>query len=134
MARLGRTGRAKPTARRPGAGVDAPFPSVSHGAGPATTIPVGAMFGLLSMPHQDAILSVVPGLLLLAVIGGLVYAFWREVRNDMVFLEPIELPHELARRCDGSREAHGRGRDRAPQRFSGKPREEAVSRPAATAD
>lgn len=97
MARFGLTRRAMSSAPRSGAGVDAPFATAPHGAGPGTTIPVGAMFGLLSMPHGDAILSVVLALLLVAPVGGLVYAFWREVRNATMFVEPIEVPHELAR-------------------------------------
>ncbi len=62
------------------------------------SVPVGAIFGLLSMPQVDTILSAALGLSLVGVVGALAYAFWREVRNDTVFLEPIEVPHELARR------------------------------------
>jgi hypothetical protein len=88
-----------PSAQRSGAVIDAPIAAARHGAGPTATVPVGAMFGLLSMPHVDVIMSVVLALPLLTVVGGLVYAFWREARNNTAFLEPIEVPHELARRA-----------------------------------
>ena len=62
-----------------------------------SAIPVGAMFSLVSLPNVDAILAWVVSLLLLAFIIALAFAFWREVRNDTVFLEPINVPDELDR-------------------------------------
>ena len=64
----------------------------------AATIPVGAMFGLLSMPHVDAVLSIALVVLLVGIVAALAVAFWREVRHDTVFLEPIEVPKDLAER------------------------------------
>jgi tetratricopeptide (TPR) repeat protein len=58
-------------------------------------VPVGAMVGLVSLPNVDTILAWVVSLLLLGFIIALAFAFFREVRNDTVFLEPIEVPSEL---------------------------------------
>ena len=63
----------------------------------APTIPVGALFSLVTLPNVDAILAWVLSLLLLGFIVALAIAFWREVRNDTVFLEPIEVPDEIDR-------------------------------------
>jgi tetratricopeptide (TPR) repeat protein len=60
-------------------------------------IPVGAFFSLVSLPNVDAILAWVVSLLLLAFIIALAFAFWREARNDTVFLEPINVPGEIDR-------------------------------------
>ncbi len=74
-------------------------PALPTNSSPASSpIPVGALFGLMSMPQVDTILSAALALSLLGVVGALAYAFWREVRNDTVFLEPIEVPQELIRR------------------------------------
>ena len=70
-----------------------PTPSES-----APTVPLGAMFGLLSLPHVDAIVSTVLSVALVALVVGIVIAIWREIRKDIVFLEPIEAPLDLVRR------------------------------------
>jgi tetratricopeptide (TPR) repeat protein len=62
---------------------------------PSATIPVGAVFSLISLPTVDVILAWVVSLLLLGFLLALAFAFWREVRNDTVFLEPIEVPREI---------------------------------------
>ena len=62
------------------------------------TIPVGALFGLVSLPNVDAIVATVLSLALFAFIVGIAIAIWREIRKDTVFLEPIEVPADLARR------------------------------------
>jgi tetratricopeptide (TPR) repeat protein len=61
----------------------------------AATVPVGAVFSLVSLPTVDVILAWVVSLLLLGFLIALAFAFWREVRNDTVFLEPIEVPREI---------------------------------------
>jgi tetratricopeptide (TPR) repeat protein len=61
----------------------------------APTVPVGALFSLVSLPNVDVILAWVVSLLLLGFLIALIFAFWREVRNDTVFLESIEVPREL---------------------------------------
>ena len=61
------------------------------------TIPLGAFVGLVSLPNVDTILAWVVSVLLLFFIIALAIAFLREVRNDTVFLEPIEVPSELDR-------------------------------------
>lgn len=61
-------------------------------------LPVGAMFGLLALPHVDAIVSTVMSVALVALVVGIVIAIWREIRKDIVFLEPIEAPLDLMRR------------------------------------
>jgi tetratricopeptide (TPR) repeat protein len=61
----------------------------------APIIPVGALFSLVSLPNVDVILAWVVSLLLLGFLIALTFAFWREVRNDTVFLESIEVPAEL---------------------------------------
>ena len=63
-----------------------------------STIPVGALFSLVSLPNVDAILAWLLSLLVLGFVIALVFAFLREVRNDTVFLEPIEVPEDLARK------------------------------------
>ena len=61
----------------------------------APIVPVGALFSLVSLPNVDVILAWVVSLLLLGFLIALAFAFWREVRNDTVFLESIEVPREL---------------------------------------
>ena len=63
-----------------------------------STIPVGAIFSLVSLPNVDAILAWLLSVVLLGFVIALAYAFWREVRNDTVFLESLEVPIELARK------------------------------------
>ncbi len=59
------------------------------------TIPVGAVFSLVSLPNVDAILAWVLSFLLLGFLIALAFAFAREVRNDTVFLDPIDVPSEI---------------------------------------
>jgi len=69
---------------------------------PEATARVGAIFGLASLPHFDATVSTLLALAIVgAVVGAIValaVAIVREVRNDTVFLEPIDVPGDLARR------------------------------------
>jgi tetratricopeptide (TPR) repeat protein len=72
----------------------------AYAVGPSSgsTIPVGAIFSLVSLPNVDAILAWLLSLVLLGFVVALAYAFWREVRNDTVFLESLDVPEELARK------------------------------------
>jgi tetratricopeptide (TPR) repeat protein len=60
-----------------------------------TTIPVGAFIGLVSLPNVDVVLATVVSVVILGFLIALAFAFYREVRNDTVFLESIEVPAEL---------------------------------------
>jgi tetratricopeptide (TPR) repeat protein len=71
-----------------------PRPVFSYSPAP-TTIPLGAFYGLVALPNVDAILTWVVSVVLLVFIVALGVAFWREVRNDTVFLEPIDVPGEI---------------------------------------
>jgi tetratricopeptide (TPR) repeat protein len=68
-----------------------PRPAFRYAPAP-TTIPLGAFYGLVALPNVDAILTWVVSVVLLVFIVALALAFWREVRNDTVFLEPIDVP------------------------------------------
>jgi len=72
--------------------------SYAVATGAESTVPVGALLGLVQLPNVDAILAWVLSLVLLGFVIALAFAFWREVRNDTVFLDPIEVPHELAQK------------------------------------
>jgi tetratricopeptide (TPR) repeat protein len=63
-----------------------------------SVVPMGAMFGLLALPHVDAIVAIVMSVAMVALVAGIVIAIWLEIRKDVVFLEPIEVPFDLARR------------------------------------
>lgn len=65
------------------------------GSGETPVVPVGALFSLVTLPNVDLIVAWVVSLIVLGFILALAFAFWREVRNDTVFLESIEVPAEL---------------------------------------
>ncbi len=65
---------------------------------PEATARVGAMFGLVSLPNFDAMVSTLFALAIVGAVVALAAAIVREVRNDTVFLEPVDVPGELARR------------------------------------
>lgn len=56
------------------------------------------MLHLLALPHVDAFIATVLLVSLVALMAGLAIAIWLEIRKDIVFLEPIEVPSDLARR------------------------------------
>jgi len=65
---------------------------------PAATARVGAIFGLVSLPNFDAMVATLLAIAIIGAIVALAAAIVREVRNDTVFLEPIDVPGDLARR------------------------------------
>ena len=89
-----RAGRARPLAITPSS-YRAAYPGAPASE---STIPVGAILGLVQLPNVDAILAWVLSLVLLGFVIALAFAFWREVRNDTVFLESLDVPEELARK------------------------------------
>jgi len=62
------------------------------------TLPVPALFSVVSLQHVDTILSIAITLALVGVAGALLIAFWRELRSDTLVIAPIAVSRDLAER------------------------------------
>src|SRR5450755_304204 len=56
------------------------------------------MLRLFALPQVDSFIATLLWVFLVALVAGLAIAIWLEIRKDVVFLEPIEVPSDLARR------------------------------------
>jgi tetratricopeptide (TPR) repeat protein len=103
---------------------------------PAFTAPVPVLFSVVSLQQVDVIVSIVLTLAAIGVVGALVLAFWRELRNDTIVIAPIAVPRDLAERgyepqvvaarlLDAYRDLHAESgtyfQQRMTQRASGAP-------------
>ena len=103
---------------------------------PAFTAPVPALFSVVSLQQVDLIVSIVLTLAAIGIVGALVAAFWRELRNDPIVIAPIAVPRDLAERgyepqvvaarlLDAYRDLHAESgtyfQQRMTQRASGAP-------------
>jgi len=64
----------------------------------APALPVPALFSVVSLQHVDTILSIVITVAVVGIVGGLLIAFWRELRSDTLVIAPIAVSHDLAAR------------------------------------